>query len=725
MIPGLRTDTVEGAFVLFLGLALLIVLALFVTPIALVGIPSYLFYRFWRDHPARLERLAREQTEALLASVRNANVVFTETEIERALLAEVPAKTPPAVRAQLAEMGKRLFEAEHISADIPPPPPVLNSIEGARYRDMVARAAQAGLDRNMAISALATISRSLAAIARDLPAMEGELLVPAAQFLDKTNLIVADVIAPFFEQNDYNHFAKLRERLNANFAETHRTNPVHPSDYKGDDAPEIYLKGTPLIDLFAIRIPFGIPEATRFEHTHIIAGSGHGKTQTLQYHIVRDLEDISRGDKSVIVIDSQGDMISNLLRAKTVPPELIVLIDPEDIAFPVCLNLFGVGKERLATYGDLERERLTNSIIELYDFVLGTLLSAAMTPKQSVVFRYLTRLMLHIPDATIHTFRELLEPGGTKTYANAIAELDGTARSFFANEFDTKEFDQTRRQVLRRLYAVLENRTFERMFTHPRSKFDMFAEMNAGKLILINTAKSLLKEDGTEIFGRFFIALIAQAAQERATIPSGERTPVICYIDEAHEYFDQNIAVILSQARKYRVGMVMAHQFLGQLDSKLQEAFEANTSIKMAGGISMRDARTLSSQFNCDPDLLHRQKKGSLVTYVRGFTLKGVPIDFPFFALENLPRASREEMEMIRKLSRAQYAEPHAKKDAEHQDGDGEYEAPSRDDTFDQGDDTDPGQRSRPSKTAKDDKNQSKKSDDNDDDDPTSSGSSW
>jgi hypothetical protein len=59
------------------------------------------------------------------------------------------------------------------------------------------------------------------------------------------------------------------------------------------------------------------------------------------------------------------------------------------------------------------------------------------------------------------------------------------------------------------------------MFSHPRSKLDLFAEMNAGKVILINTAKDLLKETGTEIFGRFFIAMIAQAAQERAVLPEG------------------------------------------------------------------------------------------------------------------------------------------------------------------------------------------------------------
>ena len=334
------------------------------------------------------------------------------------------------------------------------------------------------------------------------------------------------------------------------------------------------------------------------------------------------------------------------------------MIDPEDVEFPVALNLFSVGQERLDGYSALERERLTNSIIELYDFVLGSLLSSGMTAKQSVVFRYVTRLMFHIPNATIHTFRDLMEPDGAAQYAEHIAKLEGTAKRFFETEFESKEFAATKTQVLRRLYGILENQTFERMFSDPESKVDIFAEMNAGKLILINTAKSLLKENGTEIFGRFFIALIAQAAQERATLPHAERTPTLVYIDEAQDYFDPTIGTILSQARKYRVGMVMAHQYLGQLSSGLAEAVEANTSIKLAGGVSARDARALSGQMNCEAGLIQRQSKGSFATYIRGYTDRAVSMAFPFFEMERLPRQTKEGRAAIVQHSRQTYARP-------------------------------------------------------------------
>lgn len=422
-----------------------------------------------------------------------------------------------------------------------------------------------------------------------------------------------------------------------------------------------YLQATPLLDFFDQRVSFTLPTAARFEHHHIVAGSGHGKTQTLQYLIGRDLEAVAEGRRTVIVLDSQGDLIRNIGSLQRFAPggalhERVVIIDPTDVEYPVSLNLFDVGVERLKRYEALERERLTNSILELYDFVLGSLLDAEMTQKQSVIFRYVTRLMLHIPDATIHTLRDLMEPGSEQRFAGDIARLTGIAREFFEKEFPSREFAQTKVQVLRRLWGMLENRTFERMFSHPRSKLDFFAEMNAGKVILINTAKDLLKQQGSEIFGRFFIAMIAQAAQERSTLPEQMRLPTFVYIDEAADYFDQNIGIILSQARKYNVGMILAHQYLGQLDQKLHDAFSANTSIKFAGGVSTKDARSLSGMLRCAPEFIERQGKGSFAVHIRGVTKDAVPLAFPFGFLEEKPRMTESDRRQLRAKMRERYA---------------------------------------------------------------------
>lgn len=470
----------------------------------------------------------------------------------------------------------------------------------------------------------------------------------------------------------------LRQRLEYNLIAASGGNPADPTSFKrapkmpsqfDAKSPEVmvetYLGGTPLVALFDQELTFTIPTKSRFEHQHIVAGSGHGKTQTLQYLIAQDLAAMEEEKRTVIVLDSQGDLINNIAKLDVFGPggalhDRLVLIDPTDVEYPVSLNLFDVGQKRLDGYAPLERERLTNSILELYDFVLGTLLDAQMTQKQNVIFRYVTRLMLHIPDATIHTLRELMEPGSEVKFAEHIAKLEGTSKHFFETEFASREFEQTKKQVLRRLWGILENQTFERMFSHPRSKLDLFTEMNAGKVILINTAKDLLKEQGTEIFGRFFIAMIAQAAQERATLHGSERVPTMVYIDEAQDYFDRNIGLILAQARKYNVGMVLAHQYLGQLEPKLQEAFAANTAIKFAGGVSAKDARSLAPMLYTDPAFIEAQGKGSFAAHIRGVTKHAVPLSFSFGYLEGLPVMTSQDRAAQREVMRERYAVHHS-----------------------------------------------------------------
>jgi hypothetical protein len=148
----------------------------------------------------------------------------------------------------------------------------------------------------------------------------------------------------------------------------------------------------------------------RFEHMHVLAGSGHGKTQTLQYLIAtHDLPEIAAGQRSVIVIDSQGEMINKLLHLDELSPsrkglsERLVYIDPSDLDFPPALNLFDFGLTRLGRYSPLKRETLLQGAIALFGYLFGTLLGADMTNRQGTNFRFLARLLMVVPGATIYT----------------------------------------------------------------------------------------------------------------------------------------------------------------------------------------------------------------------------------------------------------------------------------------------------------------------------------
>ena len=468
-------------------------------------------------------------------------------------------------------------------------------------------------------------------------------------------------------------FRELQERLYRNACAASGIEPhaessrpivtASESQLPPEELVATYLAGTPFEALFLTPIPFVIPEQSRFEHQWIVAGTGHGKTQTLQSLICRDLKSVANGAASIIVIDSQGDLIKNIAGLKVFAEGQplagkLCLIDPTDIEYPVQLNLFSLGMQRFDSYSKLDRERLLNSVIELYDFVLAALLGAEMTSKQSVIFRFVTRALLQIPNATVHTLLELMEPGGDQKYQEHISKLQGAARSFFANEFNSAQFAETKRQVLRRLYGILENQTFERMFSHPKSKLDLFTEMNSGKVILINAAKDLLKQNGTEVFGRFFIALIAQAAAERATLAPHQRLPTFVYIDECQDYIakDSNITIILEQARKQKVGLIIAHQYLAQLSASILDGLHANTSIKFAGGVSDRDAHALARNMRTTPDFIESQSRGCFAAHVRNFTSNAVSLRIPFGVLEDQERMTPAEQSALRDRMRAQYA---------------------------------------------------------------------
>ena len=213
-----------------------------------------------------------------------------------------------------------------------------------------------------------------------------------------------------------------------------------------------------------------------------------------------------------------------------------------------------------------EREKIFHGVLELYSYIFSSLLGAELTQKQGVVFTNLARAMLAIPHPTIFTFYDFVEDG--RQFREYIERLDNIPRRFFQTQFFTPTYSETRKQIITRLLGILSQPVFEKMFGSEQNKIDMFGAMNDGKIIVINTAKDLLKSEGSTMFGRFFIALIAQATVARAALPSKDRTPFHLYIDEAQEYIDHKTAELFNQGRKYNVGVAIAHQNLDQLDHR-------------------------------------------------------------------------------------------------------------------------------------------------------------
>lgn len=599
---------------------------------------------------------------------------------------------PPAAPIMLAlwDATEAIFRAERVGPIEPIWPAIHGDVQVAvNFRTMLARRRRYAADYDYTHGLITTQLREacghlFAALPdscfRDWPEDGSAFEVPLIELIDDPAALVERIVIAAYTDEIMARelFLELRERYATNLLVASGfppdTNPhevqhrlVMPTRQTGKSPAELvdmYLAGTPFAHVLELPVPLHLPDEVRFEHAHILGGTGHGKTQLLQRMIHADLVAAQDDGRSVVVIDSQGDLINKLVRLDLFDPdrpgslaERLVLVDPTDIEYPAALNLFDAHLDRLTEYRPVDRERVLNGAVELYETLFGDMLGAELTQKQGVVFRYLARLMVSIPGATIHILMQLMEDG--KPFKQQMAALEGSARYFFETEFFHPSFAATKKQILRRLWGVLSTPAFERMFAQPKNKLDLFEATRTGKIVLVSTAKDLLKGDGSALLGRFVIRMLAQAALERSVLPDGERTPTYVYVDEAQEYFDEGVETILQQARKYRVSFVCAHQSLDQASPRLRSALFANTSFKCAGGVSAKDARALADELHTTPDFIGNMKRRGgrteFAAWIKHWTPGAIRLSVPLGFLERQSTLSEESLDELVAQNRIRY----------------------------------------------------------------------
>jgi hypothetical protein len=460
-------------------------------------------------------------------------------------------------------------------------------------------------------------------------------------------------------------FRALRARVMANLNAIDEKQVRLPTRHPSSDSVELldaYLNGTPFPDFFTKTVALPVSEETFFSHMHVVGGSGAGKTQWLQTLILHHLE--KDDPPALVIVDSQGDLINRLSHLALFDPDggrladRLVLITPKDIAHPPAINVFDIPRGRIEGYDQATREQVVAGVIETFDYLFSGLIGADLTAKQSVFFRFVARLLLALPDtfgrnATILDMIELMDDH--TRYAEAIASLPPIQRRFFERDFTATTFRQTKEQIRYRLNAILENPTLERLFTSPTAKLDLFEELNRGSIILLDTAKDFLK-GASGNFGRIFISLVLQAALERAAIPEHRRKPAFLIVDEAADYFDSNIDDLLTTVRKYRLGCIFAHQFLDQCTASLRASLAANTSIKLAGGLSMSDARAMAPDLRTTPDFILSQPRLSFACHIRNITQTAISLPVAHGVLERRPQLSGRAYEELLRRNRERVA---------------------------------------------------------------------
>jgi Type IV secretion-system coupling protein DNA-binding domain len=556
------------------------------------------------------------------------------------------------ISRELIFAAESLYSAEHLNI----PPPVFSStlvgtLRGAQYRDELLAIQRKVSSPELVLDMLCvTLNHSFLGFIQHLPLLaytteEDSHTTVALYDMINVAQAISDLIAPFMNegQKTFNLFVALRDQLQKNQLAASKNNPkklVAPEDYGGTPRQKVhaYLKHTPLEDIFSARIPFIIPEETRFSGQWIVAPPGRGKTTLLHSMF---LEDIQR-QASIIVMDSKGDLINPIKELKAVEDRL-VLIEP-DAQFPLALNPL-----------DVQSANVPHAIA-LIEYILSGLLDAKFTNLQSALFRHVLPAILQaIQSPTIETLKLVLANGLTP---EQTANLDERLRQFFAdkiNGFYSKTYAETRSQIIWRLDFILTNDTMRTMFASPTTRLRMADAMNSGKVIIIDASKAVLGDDGSEFYQRFFLALILGAAQARSALNPAQKLPVFCYLDECQWVRnDQKLATILDECRSQRIALILAHQRTEQITNPNVLSAMSNCAIRFAN--SDDEAKFLAPKLRCEPEFLYSLPRGTFAAYVRDLTTTALALKIPYHDMRALPRMTPAEQSALRDKMRAQYS---------------------------------------------------------------------
>jgi hypothetical protein len=305
----------------------------------------------------------------------------------------------------------------------------------------------------------------------------------------------------------------------------------------------------------------GLTEAERERHIYIIGGTGNGKTTMLQYQIVQDMQN----GKGLAIIDPHGDMAETMLRH--LPPERVedvVYFNPDDIGFPIGLNLLELPEDLEGDELLREKDLVTESVISVFRKIFSD--EDTGGHRIEYVLRNTIQTALTVPDATLFTVFDLLN---NSAYRKKIVKtLDNKDLvNFWKNELG-KAGDMQRVKMAAGITAKIGRFLFsasaKRILEQPKSTIDFDDIINSGKILICNLSKGLIGEDTSELFGITVLAKLQLASLRRARIKQSERRPFYLCVDEFQNFATQSFVQMLSESRKYKMFMTMAEQSTSQ-----------------------------------------------------------------------------------------------------------------------------------------------------------------
>lgn len=329
---------------------------------------------------------------------------------------------------------------------------------------------------------------------------------------------------------------------------------------------------------------FGIKPDDRRRHMYVMGKTGMGKTNLLETMAIQDI----RNGHGMAYIDPHGDTAEKLLRA--IPTKRIkdvIYFNPADLSYPIGFNVMEVG--------DPDTKHLIASGIV---GVFHKLWANSWGVRLENTLRHAVLSLLAYPDATLLGVLKVLMD---EKYRKSVIrhERDPIVRMFWERQFE-KYSDRFRAEVIEpvqnKVSQFSTNPLIRNIIGQPHSAFDIRQVMDNGKILIMNLAKGRMGEDNTALLGALMITKIQLAGMARADTPEPKRKDFYLYVDEFQNFATESFATILSEARKYRVNLTLAHQYIEQLDEQVQSAIFGNVGTLVMFQMGARDAEVLEKE---------------------------------------------------------------------------------------------------------------------------------
>ena len=334
---------------------------------------------------------------------------------------------------------------------------------------------------------------------------------------------------------------------------------------------------------------FGIKRADRRQHMYVIGKTGAGKTAFLKNMA---LQDINNG-QGLAIIDPHGEFVEEIL--DNIPPHRmndVVYFNPADMEFPVSFNIMDVADPKY-------KHLIASGLIGIFTKIWANVWSARM----EYILANCIMALLDTPGTTLLGIPRMLVD---RDYRQKIINnlKDPVVKSFWVNEYEEWESryrNEAIAPVQNKVGQFLNVSFVRNIVGQSKNTIDIEDIMNNQKILLVNVSKGRIGEDNSAILGAMLITKIQSAAMERVRIPEDERKDFYLYVDEFQNFATDSFVNILSEARKYRLDLIIAHQYIGQLvtdsSTAVRDAVFGNVGTMISFRVGAADAEFLEQEF--------------------------------------------------------------------------------------------------------------------------------